>query len=258
MQPLPLDHPFPLEALYMGPPLDEGALPAAIYFALSARESLLEPPYNAPAAILSAPRMRLFSYTLPYHDASDPKSKFSAMGRWAEALKAGDPFLDHFLDQLARAVDWLAEQGIIDDEAVGALGLSRGTWVAGQLAARLPLIKRLLGYAPLVDLKAIEEFQTDDDPLFAQKLESLSLFSQVDRLSELKAIRFYIGNRDERVSTDKVYTLSRTLAEEAYQRRTRMQLELNIGPSIGHKGHGTAPHIFQEGALWLREQLSKK
>jgi hypothetical protein len=35
-------------------------------------------------------------------------------------------------------------------------------------------------------------------------------------------------------------------------------LKLLIGPSIGHKGHGTSPEIFRHSAAWLEKKLLGK
>ena len=122
-------------------------------------------------------------------------------------------------------------------------GLSRGGFVAALLAAHDTRIQSILGFAPLTQLPSSNHQST------------LTLFPYVHLLIQ-KSLRFYIGNHDERVSTEQCFTFIKTLADHAYEQRIRPPaVELIIYPSIGHKGHGTPLTIFEQGAQWIQSQL---
>ncbi len=46
----------------------------------------------------------------------------------------------------------LIDQHVVDPEKIGAMGLSRGAFIASHIAALVPEIKHILGFAPLTRL----------------------------------------------------------------------------------------------------------
>ena len=109
----------------------------------------------------------------------------------------------------------------------------------------------MLGFAPLTHPRPLAEFQND----YSAHFENSALTSLVDHLTD-KHLRFYIGNHDQRVGTDSCYQFIHHLTEKCVEKGIRSPpTELIIYPSIGHKGHGTPPHIFQSGAEWLAQRL---
>lgn len=243
------------EIFYTGPSKEVGPLPAFFYFALSAEDSLSTHPYNQPAQILQSDRLRIFSFTLPCHFGSS--NKHQAMSCWAENLYRDDNFLENFLIQATAAVDFLVKNDWVEPTAIGVGGLSRGGFIATHLAARIPLFHTLIAFAPLTDLKIIEEFiEYGKHNHFQAKIDTLRLIRLIDRLDHIRNLRFYIGNYDTRVSTDACYAFISALAKKNHEKRLRNnQVELIITQSIGHKGHGTSPAIFAQGALWLKQNL---
>jgi esterase FrsA len=174
------------------------------------------------------------------------------MARWSAAIQEGQNPLSNFVDAACQAVNWTIEQGLADAEHLGVAGLSRGAYIATHLAAKDPRLRHILGFAPLTDVSYLKEFsQLSEHPLVAeQKLNAL-----IPQLLHHK-LRFYIGNRDLRVGTERCFDFVHKLADAAYSARVRSpQAELFITPSIGHRGHGTSPMTFFEGAQWLREEL---
>jgi predicted esterase len=230
---------------FLGPPLEAGPLPAIFYFALSAHDTLHLNPYNQPAFFLSSPELRIFSMTLPGHDILPPTE---ALRFWADEIDHGRDVIGTFVQEIASYIHYLIEQRVLDPQKIGMMGLSRGAFIAAHAAALLPEISYLLGFAPLTRLDAAQELQRLD-------VDRWSLSHLTEKLCN-RSVRFYIGNRDKRVGTDNCYQFISALSETAYQHKiSSSPIELIIGPSIGHKGHGTAPHIFKEGASWLRKKL---
>lgn len=231
---------------FIGPPLSLGPLPAVFYFSLSGDESLSLDPYNQPAIYLSKQGIRVFSLTLPAHDGFHPHP--NAMSDWAASVAAGNNFISQFSSQCTNALNYLIKMGYVDPAKIAASGLSRGAFAAAHFAAHDPRVKYLLGFSPLTLLGALTEFNEIND-------SDLSLHSLTNLLAD-KTVRFYIGNRDTRVNTADCISFIQALTEASYINKHRSPpIELIIYPSIGHKGHGTPPNIFSDGANWLANKM---
>lgn len=236
---------------YHGAHPGEGPKPAVIYFALSGEMSLYEDPFNQPVLEWAKNDMRVFSWNLPYHGKGmDPHE---AILHWAEELARNPHFLTDFIDECQKNIQHLIDLHVVDRDSLAVAGLSRGGFIAAHLAALNPHLKHVLAFAPLTSPKPIEELKSQPSAPF----NKFGLVKLVDALTE-KHIRFYIGNHDSRVGTDACYAFIKTLTEHAFSKGIRSpQAELIIYPSIGHRGHGTPPHIFLDGARWLINQLLK-
>ncbi|MES2200085.1 MAG: alpha/beta hydrolase, partial [Chlamydiota bacterium] len=106
--------------------------------------------------------------------------------------------------------------------------------------------------APLTQISAGKDFEFLS---LCPILETLNLHHLTESLCS-KTQRIYIGNRDVRVGTDACYKWARSLVEAAYENRIRSpHIELIIGPSIGHLGHGTTKENFEEGAKWIIQKI---
>ncbi len=236
------------DCFYVGEELSKGPRPAFFYFSLSAEESLTLHPYNSPVAYFLDTPVRVFSFTIPGHE--EGRGKFHAMEYWAEKMREGENVVFDFLDKLTVAIEQLIKDNVVDPHKMVVGGLSRGAFIATHLAAREKRFSHVLGFAPLTCLTTVEEFSEFED------LVDLDLLSYTENLTHLKALRYYIGNRDTRVDTDKCYTFIRNFAEVVHAKRLQhIDVELILTKSIGHKGHGTSPATFEEGSLWLKQKL---
>jgi pimeloyl-ACP methyl ester carboxylesterase len=239
-----------LDIFFAGPSLSKGPLPAIIYFTSTAQESLTLDPYNQPVQCLAEDSIRIFSFTLPGHGEGTPNANM--MSVWAESMELGQDIVGDFVRKAKQNIDYLVGQGYIDPNHLAVSGLSRGGFLATHLAAHDERIKTVLGFAPLTSFEVLEEFRAIAGQPFVQALDLRSI---ADKLVH-KRLRFYVGNRDLRVSTEACFRFIMQLTETAYQNGVRSpHVELIIGPSIGHKGHGTAPHIFAEGINWIKQNL---
>ena len=241
-----LDLPLPL--FYKGSDLElEPHLPTVLYLGLSARESLEVDPYNQPTLTLLEKGFRVLSVDLPFHGKDLQAIK--AMQRWAEIFASGQDFITPFLENLEKSLRAFFSR--FPSPWFGAMGLSRGGFVAAHLAARLPLCKALAGFAPLTRLTSIKEFKD----LSCPQAEALALSSLQDSLYSMP-LKAFIGNHDTRVGTDLCFSWISSLAAEAYKRGIRSPpQELCITPSIGAAGHGTSKESFTAGALFLAAQM---
>lgn len=210
---------------YTGPSLADGPLPTLFYFALSGEDSLGTDPYNQPVQFLQGTPLRIFSLTLPLHDGTF--SYQEAIEAWTEDL------LLSFFDEAEDAIRYTERQGWIQKGKLALAGLSRGGLIASHLTARLPEVSYLLGFAPVTRPRT---------------LPKLDLLLIADKLCD-RHVRFYIGNRDERVSTRNTTEVVLRLAELSSHRSP--QIELILTPSIGQMGHGTSFETFSKGAEWI-------
>jgi pimeloyl-ACP methyl ester carboxylesterase len=245
-----IETPFELPVDYLGPDLSAGYLPAFLYFSISANESLHLDPYNTPAKLLENDQMRVFSFTLPGH--GEGFDKFKALEYWAEQFASGNDVIDTFLTQAVQTINWLEEKGWLHKESLALGGLSRGAFLATHLAARLPEVKTVLGFAPLTRLDSIKAFREKSLSLECYDLENL-----VPQLTHLQNFRFYIANHDTLVKTDYCYSFIRALTTYAHENKIRScSPELFILKAIGREGHGTAPQTFQHGTQWIQQSLN--
>lgn len=234
---------------HYGPPLEIGALPALFYFALSGEESLNLDPYNQPAHYFASEQTRVFSFTLPGHGAGFNNQ--TAMAFWLQALNNQPRYFEEFFEKVIENIHFLVERGFVTKEHLCVAGLSRGGWIATHLAAREPLLKTLVGFAPLTRLGALDEFH-------GRLNHPYDLILLAERLVDCR-IRFYIGNRDVRVGTLDCMDCILAFTEASYQKGNRSPtVELIVSQSIGHKGHGTSRTLFEDGANWMKEKVDLK
>lgn len=239
-----------LEVFHRGPPLDAGPLPSVFYFALSGYDSLHLDPFNQPAVFLENSNIRCFSFNLPGHGPGYNHNE--AMGFWAESLRKGQDPLAPFLASAADNISFLVKEGLVNPSRLATAGLSRGGLIAALLALMDKRIETVVGFAPLTKLSTLPEFQK---LAFAEASEKYGLMNFAGQFAKT-TLRFYIGNRDECVSTDACYQFIRAVADKAFEEGIRSpQAELIISPSIGRLGHGTPAHIFKDGMEWLKEKM---
>jgi len=240
------------EVYMSGPDKSEGPLPSLFYFALSGKESLCLDPFNQPVVFLQGNPLRVFSLTLPGHyKGLDP---IKAVAFWEQHLINGQDLITDFVTTTIHTIDELIDEQYIDPSAIGVIGLSRGSFVATHLAARDSRINTMLSFAPLTDLRKLKEFANVNYSL----IQHLDLNAIIPRLIN-KTIRFYIGNHDTRVDTESCFRFIQNIVNTAFTQKIRSpKVELFITPSIGHRGHGTSPTTFRDGAEWIRHQLLSK
>lgn len=237
----------PLELYCRGMPLNAGICPTLFYFAAGGKQSLHQDPFSQPVDQFLDGRTRVIAVDLPFHgEGCDPAQ---AMTLWALSLASGEDFIGYFLDQCSALLDNLIKAGSIDASRFAVAGLSRGGFFAAHLAARHPWIKPVLAFAPVTSLERLPEFEKlTDHPL----LRRWSLELEENALAS-KRLRFYIGNNDTRVDTDACYGLLRKIVHAGKQTGIHSPLiEMVMTPSVGYKGHGTLPHVFEDGITWLK------
>ncbi|PIS01406.1 MAG: alpha/beta hydrolase [Chlamydiae bacterium CG10_big_fil_rev_8_21_14_0_10_35_9] len=237
---------------HTGPSLDKGPMPAVFYFALSGEDSLCLDPFNQPVQFLSDYPIRVFSLTLPAHEANLPPQ--NALSVWADDMTHQRDILSEFIEQARLAISYVIEQKLTSEDTIALAGLSRGGLLASLIAAEEKRARFILLFAPVTILAKAKEFEKiQDNPL----VKKANAFTVVDHIYD-RHIKAYIGNRDVRVGTRNCFDFIEALSHRAFENKIRSpQIEMLLSPSIGHQGHGTPPHIFKSGANWLVECLLK-
>jgi hypothetical protein len=112
-------------------------------------------------------------------------------------------------------------------------------------------IKHIVGFAPLTDLTKAKEFRDLPSSIHLPKPISFLKESLIHT-----SLKFFIGNQDTRVSTHRALETIVDLCDFALEKSIKSPpIEISVYPSIGHMGHGTPPHIFEEGSLHIVKKL---
>ena len=239
-----------LTIFHSGPSLAEGPLPAFFYFALDGKASLTLDPYNQPISFLKGEKIRCFSFTLPKHGEGFMASE--AMHYWKEAFLQDDDFIQNFLNKALENIHFLIHQRMVNPQRIAFGGLSRGGYIATLLMAHFPQAQFLMAFAPLTNLTFLKEFCQQKHLL----IQKWALEKTIPHLCN-RSICFFIGNHDLRVGTPSCFQFLNQVVEAAFAKGIRSPLiEMHTFPSIGHKGHGTPPYIFAQGAAWLKQKLT--
>lgn len=219
-------------------------MPTVFYLALSAEDSLHLEPFNQPVDHWKKLPLRIFSLNLPAHGPRE--DKMEAMAAWSEGIKHNpEGYFEPFFFRFGEVLKELTSS--IEGGRLVVAGLSRGGFISTHLAARFPQIKAVLGFAPAASLLELGGFPEDAG--------QYDLTHLIPRLTKIK-LKFFIGNRDVKVGTRSVYEFCQRLADFKYENGERSpQVEFFMYPCIGHKGHGTPPEIFSEGAAWAAKFL---
>jgi predicted esterase len=236
--------------LIMVGPKEKKALPSIFYFALTGKQSCTLSPINQPVAFLSTHSVRIFSWSLFAHQEEvDPKE---SMKQWASAIEQKNNFIEAFITKSKYNLSKLIDDGWVDSSKIAVSGLSRGAFLGTHWAANDSRISVVVGYSPLVSLNALTTFPSLKTNSLAKQL---NLINSAPKLIH-KKICFYMGNRDQRVSTEESTKLVKEISNQAYQKRIRSpQVSLMITPSIGYLGHGTSPSSFYSGTQFILEQF---
>lgn len=212
---------------YYREPKNTPAKKTVFFFSLSAQDSLTLSPFCHPVETLLENGVRVISVTLPNHE--NGARPYGIQKIWLEEKET----LKTFLQDLAESIEELKQHF---SPPFGAMGISRGSFIALFMASLLKDITTITCFAPLLYLKGEEDLSI---------LEKLPLL--VD-----KKIYFLVGDQDTLIGTKNVIKIQKDL-EALSENKNAFQIK--ISPSIGRHGHGTSDEVFTEGAAWLANTL---
>ncbi len=175
---------------------------------------------------------------------------------WRQRLDNGEDFVAPFVAHCRGVLDYLVREKLADPDRVGAIGISRGGFLAIHLAAAEPRIRCVVGLSPVVDVMVLREFNgTPRTDLAAQ----LSLAAAIPRLVG-RPLWISISNNDERVGADRVIAFSRARVAASIGGRAGnpiVPVELVVGPAVsaGGSGHYSVQEADALAANWILRQF---
>jgi dienelactone hydrolase len=146
--------------------------------------------------------------------------------------------------RLTKVLDHLIAKKLTDPARVGIVGTSRGGFSAIHCAIADPRLKCVAAYAPVTDLAALSEFRGGEDLPIVKKL---ALVEYADILAE-RPVWIIIGDRDERVSTDRAIALARKISAVAVAKNVTPRVDLHV---LSSPGHTTPAGAAETSAAWI-------
>ena len=187
------------------------------------------------------------SLDLPYHGKMVKKDIPPGLAGWASAAKNGKDFVNENNMRMREVLGYLIEKGYADTNQIVVCGTSRGGYLAFQFAAFESKVKAVAAFAPVTDLSALREFYGIDKknipPFF-------NLDSKIGSLAG-KSVWVVIGDRDDRVDTDKAIQFARKISRYS----TASNVELNV--MVEQKGHTTPKGSVDRAVSWILENISR-
>jgi dienelactone hydrolase len=212
---------------YYKEPENQAIKHTVFFFSLSAEDSLTLAPFCRPVDTLIENGVRVVSVTLPGHENN--ARPYGIQEIWLKEKET----LKTFLKDLKEGIVELTKHF---PPPYGAMGISRGAFIALLMATQLKEITAITCFAPLLYLKGEKD---------------LSVLKKIPELTS-KKIHFFVGDTDTLIGTKNVIKLHHDLQEISQDKEA---FEIKISPAIGRYGHGTSDDIFKEGALWLAKSL---
>jgi len=189
------------------------------------------------------------SLDLPCHGQERREGEPAGLHGWRHRFDLGEDFLDEFIRRAIDVVDYLVSEQWADPHRIAVCGTSRGGFAAVHLLAEEPRLRCAAVMAPVTDLTVLEEFRSLSN---TARANALSLGHLADRLAG-RAVWIVIGDRDERVGTDRAISFARKLSVAAYEHQVTSRVELHVLPEP--RGHTTPPGAAEAGARWIARQL---
>jgi esterase FrsA len=185
----------------------------------------------------------------------EPGGMAGGMVAWRQRLDRGEDFISPFIDHARRVLDYMIKERYTDAARIGVIGISRGGFLAGHLAAADARIKVIVGLSPLVDLMALTEFRGTPR---ADAAEKLALIHLAPKLAG-RSFWVGIGNTDERVDADRAIAFTRALvrASVGLEDHPVVPVELVVGPAVhaGSFGHYSVEQADALAADWILRQF---
>jgi dienelactone hydrolase len=204
--------------------------PTLFVFATDTETSLSQEIYLKAGMVLGKQGWLCVSLDLPCHGAETREGEPGGLAGWRHRVDAGEDPMDDFANRCRRVLDYLVSEGWTDASRVAVCGTSRGGFSALHFAASDPRVQCVVGYAPLTDLKALQEFRGAED---APLVRRLAIANYADKLAN-RAVWITIGSTDERVGTDLAIATARAITAAAVAGNLPHRVELHVLPAPGH------------------------
>jgi dienelactone hydrolase len=192
------------------------------------------------------------SIDLPCHGTQTTDGGPAGLTGWSERVGKNDDIVAEANARLSKVLDHLIKTGLTDPHRVAVAGTSRGGFLAIHFAAHDARVKCAAGFAPVTDLAALREFRSIQEHALVRKL---SLENQASKLAG-RPVWIVIGDRDERVGTDKAIRLASRLSAVAKEKGITSHVELHVLSEP--RGHTTPRGSSSLAATWILHHLTEE
>lgn len=227
-----------------------GPSPTLFVFAGTLEASLTHPIYSRCCSQLMEHGFLCVSLDLPAHGRDVRLGEPEGLKGWSHRVRQGEDLMAGFLSGARQVLDALIEDGLADPHRILASGTSRGGFSAMHLAAADSRVKSVAALAPVTDLAKLREFRGMEElPL----TRSLDLVGQADELAA-RNLWIIIGDRDERVSTQRAMELALAVSQASVSQQTGTWLQFHVEAADGHR---VPEGAYRRAAKWLLRQASQ-
>jgi len=227
----------------------QSAAPTLFLIANSIEETLGSVHFRQAGNFLAPDGWLCVSIDLPAHGPDIQPGQRSGLAGWRERIDRGDTLVPAVTTRLSQVLDELIARGLADPRRIGAVGTSRGGFIALHFAAADPRVKAVAAFAPVTDLAALTEFKGAEN---APLVRSLALGLQVKALAG-RPVWLTIGDRDSRVGTDLTIQFARQLTSVSLENHKPARVDLHV--IAEPRGHGLPAGSAENAANWLRKQF---
>lgn len=180
------------------------------------------------------------------------KKGYSGLTGWSALAAEEVDFVAQNNTRLSKVLDHLIATGVADENKIAVCGTSRGGFLAIHFAAHDQRVACAAAFAPVTDLKALNEFKNLSENNF---VDTLSVSSKADALAG-RPVWIVIGDQDERVGTGQAIEFAQQLTAAARKKNIDSAITLHVLPEP--RGHTTPKGSAQLAADWLLQHLPGK
>lgn len=188
------------------------------------------------------------SLDLPYHGKYKTSTKLEGLAGWVDAVEKGENFVEANNKRMREILDFLISKGYVDTVNIAVCGTSRGGYLGLQFAAVESRVKSVAAFGPVTDLSALREFAGIKD---SNLMKLYQLNTHIPALAK-KGVWITIGDRDQRVGTDRVIQLARNLSKAVTITDQNSRVELNV--MFEPRGHALPKGSVDRAVEWILDK----
>ncbi|MEX1231980.1 MAG: alpha/beta fold hydrolase [Planctomycetaceae bacterium] len=189
---------------------------------------------------------------LPCHGQEQRPDEPAGLDGWRHRLENDDNFVAETNKKLSAVLDHLIDAGWADKDRIAAIGTSRGGFMATHFAAAEPRVRCVAAIAPVADLTDLREFV---DVKNKDLVDQLALEHLAEKLAG-RGVWMIIGDRDDRVNTDRTVALARRLTSKSLELGKPALVDLYVISEP--QGHTTPRWAWscEQAADWIERHLT--
>jgi pimeloyl-ACP methyl ester carboxylesterase len=236
-----------------GGPQAAGPAPTLVILANSIEGTLGDKYFRQAGRVLGEPQIKTphlcVSIDLPCHGQEQVAGEPPELRGWRHRLEHGGDIVGDTVRRAVAVIDHLVAEGRVDPDRIGAVGTSRGGFMALHLAAAEPRIACVVAYSPVTDLGVLREFRGAEE---LPAVRAASIFERIPQLAG-RPLWLTIGANDDRVGTKQVLDLGTALLAAAREKNRDNRCSVHVdGETEGHQMPAVA---LDQSVIWLRRVL---